>query len=141
MANVRQIADVLRRANGHRGARRLGAVIATGPAPTYSGHEDVVLDLILAAGLEHPDVNERLVVGATPYYPDMRWPAPQLILEIDSAWHDGPVAQEDDAARQADLEAAGERVLRTTLEQAILRPRQLVRRLAAAGAPYTDRQP
>jgi hypothetical protein len=141
LANVRQIADVLRRANGHPAIRRLAAVIATGPAPTYSGHEDVVLDLILAAGLEHPDVNERLVVGATPYYPDMRWAAPRLILEVDSAWHDGPVAQEDDGARQADLEAAGERVLRTTLEQAILHPRQLVRRLVAGGAPYTDRQP
>jgi len=141
LANVRQIADVLRRANGHRATGRLAAVIATGPAPTYSGHEDVVLELLLEAGIEHPDVNERLVVGATPYYPDMRWAAPRLVLEIDSAWHDGPVAQEDDAARQADLEAAGERVLRTTLEQAILRPHQLVRRLVAAGAPYTDRQP
>jgi hypothetical protein len=141
VANVRQIADVLRRANGHRDTRRLAGVIATGPAPTYSGHEDVVLDIILAAGLEHPDVNERLAVGAATYYPDLRWPARQLILEVDSAWHDGPVAQEDDAARQADLEAAGERVLRTTLEQAVLHPRQLVRRLVAAGAPYTDRQP
>jgi Protein of unknown function (DUF559) len=78
--------------------------------------------------------------------PRHRRPQPQrdpqrLILEVDSTWHDGPIAQEDDAARQADLEAAGERVLRTTLEQAILRPHQLVRRLVAAGAPYTDRQP
>jgi len=47
----------------------------------------------------------------------------------------------DDGLRQADLEAAGERVLRTTPEQAILDPRQLIRRLTAAGAPYTDPQP
>ncbi len=140
-ASVRQIADVLRRANGQRATRRLAAVIATGPAPTYSGHEDVVLDLILDAGIEHPAVNELLVVGPTPYRPDMRWPDQRLILEIDSAWHDGRLAQESDAARQADMDAAGERVLRTTLEQAILHPRQLVQRLAAAGAPYTDRQP
>ena len=44
------------------------------------------------------------------------------------------------AARQAELEAAGERVLRTTAEQAIREPRQLIGRLHAAGAPYTDAQ-
>ncbi len=123
--NVRQIADVLRRANGHRATRRLAAIIATGAAPTYSAHEDVVLDLVLDAGFEHPDVNQRLAIADTAYYPDLRWPAQQLIVEIDSAWHDGPLANELDAARQAALEAAGERVLRTTLEQAIQEPRQL----------------
>jgi hypothetical protein len=140
-ANVRQIADVLRRANGHRGTRRLATIIATGPAPTFSGDEDVVLDLLLEAGIARPDVNRRLVVGVETYYPDMRWPAERLILEVDSGWHEGPLAQHDDALRQGDLEAAGERVLRTTLEQAVLDPRQLIRRLAAAGAPYTDPQP
>ncbi|MEA2194948.1 MAG: hypothetical protein QOG42_1382, partial [Solirubrobacteraceae bacterium] len=52
-ANVRQIAGVLRRAHGHRATRRIANIIASGPAPTYSGHEDVVLDLILEAGFEH----------------------------------------------------------------------------------------
>lgn len=61
--NVRQIADVLRRANGLAGTRRLGAIIAAGAAPTASGDEDVVLDLILATGFEHPDVNARLATG------------------------------------------------------------------------------
>jgi very-short-patch-repair endonuclease len=120
-------------------------IIATGSAPTYSGDEDDVLDLILAEGFEHPDVNRRLVVGpatrGTPYFPDMRGPAQQLILEIDSAWHDDPLSRELDADRQAELEAAGERVLRTTKEQALADPRQLVARLTAAGAPYTDAQP
>jgi hypothetical protein len=139
--NVRQIADVLRRANGHRATRRLATVIATGPAPTVSGDEDLVLDLVLDAGFEHPVVNTRLPVAGTRYFPDLRWPAQRLILEVDSRWHDGHVAQQLDAERQADLEAAGERVLRTTAEQAILAPRRLVRSLRAAGAPYTDAQP
>ena len=136
LASVRQIADVLRRANGHRDVKRITAIIATGPAPTASGHEDVVLDLILEAGLEHPVVNARLLAGGTPYQPDLRWPAQRLSLEIDSSpWHDGPLAQELDADRQAGLEATGERVLRTTREQALLAPQQLVTRLLAAGAP------
>lgn len=151
LANTRQIADVLARANGHAATARIAAIIASGPAPTASGHEDVVLDLVLQAGLEHPVVNGPVRTHATTYYPDLRWPARQLILEIDSGWHDGHVAQGLDAGRQADLEAVGERVLRTTREQAVRHPSQLVARLIAAGAPrarrprqtapYTDRQP
>jgi predicted transcriptional regulator of viral defense system len=140
VANVRQLAAMLRRANGHKATGRLAALVATGPAATRSSHEDIVLDLILQAGFEHPIVNEKLDVGTTPYRPDMRWPAQRLILEVDSPWHDGRLAHELDATRQADLEATGERVLRTTLEQALGHPHQLMARLHAAGAPYTDRQ-
>jgi very-short-patch-repair endonuclease len=139
LANVRQFAETLRRANGHRATKRLAALIARGPAPTRSSHEDVVLDLVLDAGFAHPRVNEPL--DDTSYRPDLRWPTQRLILEVDSRWHDGRLAQELDATRQAELEAAGERVLRTTLEQALRQPHQLVRRLRAAGAPYTDPQP
>lgn len=139
--NVRQIADVLRRARGQRDTGRLAAIVATGAAPTASGDEDIVLDLVLQAGFEHPDVNPRLVVGAETYRPDLRWAPQRLIVEVDSAWHDGPLAAQLDAARQADLEDAGWRVLRTTAAQAILQPSRLVRELDAAGAPYTDQQP
>jgi hypothetical protein len=139
LASVRQFEAMLGRANGHAGTQRIAAIIATGAAPTYSGDEDDVLDLVLDAGFAHPDVNQRLVVGPAtdrmPYYPDMRWPAQQLILEVDSTWHDGPLSQQLDAERQAELEAAGERVLRTTLEQARANPLQLFARLDAAAAP------
>ena len=139
-ASVEQIADVLRRANGHRGARRIAEIIARGPAPTASGDEDSVLDLILQAGFEHPVVNGPWSVGARTYFPDLRWPAERLILEIDSSpWHDGPLAGELDAFRQAELEATGERVLRTTREQALQDPAALVARLDAAGAPRAGR--
>jgi Protein of unknown function (DUF559) len=152
LATVRQFEAMLGRASGHPGARRIAAIIATGAAPTYSGDEDAVLDLLLGEGFEHPQVNQRLIVGAaterSPYFPDMRWPRQQLILEIDSAWHDDPLSQQLDAERQAELEAVGERVLRTTKEQALADPRQLFARLTAAGArceartaPYTHPQP
>jgi predicted transcriptional regulator of viral defense system len=136
--NVRQIADVLTRANGRRGARRLAALVADGPSPTRSELEDVVLDLILGAGLQRPAVNERL--GRV--YPDLRWPDQRLTVECDgAAWHDGRLAREDDAERQAHLEAAGERVLRVTWQQAVTRPQETLARIVAAGAPYTDPQP
>ena len=133
LASIRQFAETLERANGHRATKRLAILIDQRPAPTRSSHEDIVLDLILTAGFAHPDVNKPL--ANTPYVPDFRWPAQRLILEVDSAWHDGRLAQELDADRQAELEAAGERVLRTTRDQAAQNPHELVRRLSAAGAP------
>jgi very-short-patch-repair endonuclease len=133
--NVRQIADVLTRCNGRRGAPRLAALIADGPAPTRSEFEDLVLDLILGAGLRRPEINVRL--GRV--LPDLRWPDQRLTVECDgAAWHDGRLAREDDAARQAHLEASGERVLRVTWQQAVGHPRQTLARMVAAGAPYTD---
>lgn len=135
LTSVRQIADVLTRAGGRRGAHRLAALIADGPAPTRSELEDLVLDVIAGAGLRRPQINRRL--GAV--IPDLRWPEQRLTLECDGVqWHGGRLAREDDAERQARLEAAGERVLRVTWQQATTQPRQLAERLVAAGAPYTD---
>ena len=52
-----------------------------------------------------------------------------------AAWHDNQLAREDDAERQALLEAAGERVLRVRWEQSVCRETQTLRRFRAAGAP------
>ena len=138
LATVDQIADVLSRANGHRGAGRIAAIIATGPAPTRSINEDLVLDLVLDAGLEHPRVNPRRSVDGRRVFPDLQWPEQRLIVEVDSkTWHGNKLAREDDAERQARLEAAGERVVRVTWEQATLHPQQTLDRIIAAGAPLT----
>ena len=58
--NLRQLSEVIGRLGPRRGSRRLARVIATGPAPTRTVLEDVVLDLLLDAGFEHPDVNQPL---------------------------------------------------------------------------------
>jgi hypothetical protein len=99
--NVRQLAS----------SSRLAPIVASGPAPTRSELEDVVLDGLLPV-FEHPDVNKPLLVAGRRLIPDFRWPEQRLILEADgAAWHD-PVA---DAERQAVLEAHGERVMRRRL--------------------------
>jgi very-short-patch-repair endonuclease len=132
LTNVRLIADVLTRANGRHGARRLAALISDGPAPTRSELEDLVLELVLRGGLQRPQINRRL--GGV--YPDLRWPEQRLTVECDgAAWHSGRLAREDDAQRQARLEACGERVLRVTWQQALSQPQQTLARLVAAGAP------
>jgi predicted transcriptional regulator of viral defense system len=132
LAQVRQIADVLTRANGRAGAKRLAALIADGPAPTRSDLEDIVLDIVDGGGLRRPQINRRF--GRV--YPDLRWPEQRLTVECDGAtWHEGRLAREDDAERQARLEADGERVLRVSWQQACSQPEQTLSRMIAAGAP------
>ena len=51
-----------------------------------------VLDLIVDAGFELPEVNQRLVIAGRTLYPDFRWPEQRLIVEADSrTWHDDPM--------------------------------------------------
>ncbi len=95
-----------------------------------------MLDLILRGGLRHPDVNVPIRVADRWIVPDFRWPEQRLVVEADGArYHDGEIAREDDAERQALLEAAGERVIRVRWEQAVCRETQTLRRMSAAGAP------
>ena len=136
VVSLPQLVEALARLRPFRGAAKLARIVATGPAPTRSELEDVVLDLILRGGLRHPDVNVPIRVAGRRIVPDFRWPEQRLVLEADGAqWHDGELAREDDAERQALLEAAGERVLRVRWEQAVCRERQTLRRLKVAGAP------
>jgi very-short-patch-repair endonuclease len=138
--NVRQLVAVLARHRGRRGSAKLARIVATGPAPTRSELEDAVLDLILRGGHVHPDVNVPYYVEARRTVPDFRWPEQHLVVEADgAAWHENQLAREDDAERQALLEAHGERVLRVTWDQAIARPRQTLARIRAAGAPLVSR--
>ena len=128
--------DALERSGRRSGRRKLLRVIATSTAPTRSELEDVVLDLILAGGLVHPDVNVPLWLDGRRVVPDFRWARQRLVIEADgAAWHDNRTAREDDAERQALLEAHGERVVRVTWQQAVTRPAQTLARIRAAGAP------
>jgi hypothetical protein len=138
--NVRQLIEAMHRAGRRRGVQNLARIIATGPAPTRSELEDVVLELILRGGLAHPDVNVALVQGGRRVVPDFRWPERRLVVEADgAAWHDNKLAREDDAERQAVLEAHGERVLRVTWRQAVACPNETLTRLRVAGAPPAHR--
>ena len=128
-----KIAATLDRLGPRRGTTKLARILATGPAPTRSELEDVVLDLILAAGLPHPQINQPLTIQGRRVIPDFRWPDRRLVVEADgAAWHDNRLAREDDAERQALLEAHGERVLRVTWPQAVGRRGETIKRLRTA---------
>ena len=139
LVTIRQVLDTLDRLGPRRGSANLTKILATGPAPTRSELEDAVLDLLVGAGFQPPDVNVPLTIGNRRVIPDFRWPAQRLVIEADgAAFHDDRLTREDDAERQALLEAHGERVLRVTWAQAITRRAETLERIRAAGAPtYT----
>jgi predicted transcriptional regulator of viral defense system len=139
LVRLDELLEALARLGPRGGTRKLKRIIATGPAPTRSVLEDVVLDLMLAAGFRRPDVNVPLFLDGRRVIPDFRWPRERVVVEADgAAWHDHKLAREDDAERQALLEAHGERVVRVTWDQAVARPAETVARLRAAGAPSGD---
>jgi very-short-patch-repair endonuclease/predicted transcriptional regulator of viral defense system len=134
--DLRDMVEVVARLGRRRGVGNLTRILASGPAPTRSELEDVVLDLILNAGFRRPDVNRPLRIDGRRVVPDFRWPEHRVVIEADgAAWHDSKLSREDDAERQALLEAHGDRVLRVTWQQAVARPRQTAARIRAAGAP------
>ena len=109
------------------------SIIDLGAAPTRSPLEDRVHDFIVAAGLERPQANPLYRLPERTVFPDLYWPQHRLVVEVDSVeWHDDPLARRADAERQADLEAAGERVLRVTGTD-MRDPRRVLARLRAAG--------
>jgi very-short-patch-repair endonuclease len=135
---VRQLGLALERYPGRRGAATLRDSVRLGAAPTKSDAESDVLDIVLSAQIERPDVNTTLLVAGRRVVPDMRWPGPRLILEIDStAWHSDPLARADDRERQALLEAHGEKVLRVHWLDAVMAPSKLAELLITEGAPRT----
>ena len=136
LVSLAELVDILKRLGPRRGSRRLATIVATGYVPTRSVLEDVVVDLLDRGGFARPDVNVPLRLSGRVVVPDFRWPEARLVLEADGrAFHDHKVGREDDAERQALLEAHGDRVLRVTWDQAMRRREQTLARLRAAGAP------
>ena len=136
LVTIPQILETLDRLGPRPGIANLTKILATGHAPTRSELEDAVLDLILKAGFQRPDVNQPIRLQGRRIVPDFRWPDQHLVIEADGAeWHDDRLTREDDAERQAILEAHGERVIRVTWAQAIAHRTQTLERIRAAGAP------
>jgi len=120
---------LVRRAAGRRGARALRALLADGPAFTRSEAERALLALVRRAGLPMPRTNVR-VEG---HEVDAFWPAHGLVLEVDGyRFHRGRAAFERDRRRDADLTAAGHRVVRMTWDALRRCPEAVAARLAGA---------
>jgi very-short-patch-repair endonuclease len=113
---------------GRRGAAALMRIAAqTGPGPTAtrSEAERRLIDLIAGARLPAPRGNVR-VAG---HLVDLFWPAERLVAELDGyAYHAHREAFERDRRRDADLAAAGIRVVRLTWRRITAEPQAVTAR-------------
>jgi Transcriptional regulator, AbiEi antitoxin len=111
--DLRRFEDVLARAGGHHGARRLHrAVKIYRPAPfTRSGLERRFLKLVLDAGLPRPSMG----FVEEGYELDAYWPEARFAVELDVyETHGSHLAFEEDRLRQENLKLAGIEMLRVT---------------------------
>jgi very-short-patch-repair endonuclease len=131
--DIQGLLEIARRQARRPGARMLRLILTGDVVPTRSALEDLVLELIREAGLPAPEINEPIEIAGRTIIPDFRWPDRHLVVEADGAkWHDNKLAREDDAERQALLEANGDRVIRIDWNQAVQLRAQTLARLRSA---------
>jgi predicted transcriptional regulator of viral defense system len=128
------IAEVLSRANGHRGKAVLTRATAQEPKLTRSELEAIFLRLVRQAGLPEPESN--LPLAALDHQApevDFYWPTYRLVVETDG-WetHRTRSAFRRDRRRDAALVAAGWRVMRFTYDDVAYDGATVTRRLRAA---------
>lgn len=120
--------SLLARSPRRRGTRTLRSLLAEGDLGfTRSEAERRLSDLIERAGLPRPRKNAR-VAG---HEVDMYWPEQGVVVEVDGyAFHSGREAFELDRRRDADLIAAGCRVVRFTWRRIVSAPEAVLVGLA-----------
>jgi very-short-patch-repair endonuclease len=134
LTTTASIGAAVQRLHGRRGTSRLQVLLDrnTEPAFTRSEAEERLLALIREAGLPPADVNGR-VVGHTV---DFLWRDDRLIVGVDGyRFHSTRTAFERDRKRDAELTAAGFRVIRITWRQLADEPLAIVARVARALGP------
>jgi very-short-patch-repair endonuclease len=136
LLDMRAVLLTAERNPGRRAHKQLHALLPslTSPAPTRSELERLFNRLCRLADLPLPQVN----VLVKSFEVDAFWPAPRLIVEVDSwEFHKTRAAFERDRARDAQLMLAGYRVIRVTYLQLRDQPKRVaetLRTLLAAAA-------
>lgn len=121
----------VRNASGRHGASRVRHLLERydGPTLTRSEAEERFLALVRAAGLEVPEVNVRLGNHVV----DFLWRQRRVVVEVDGfRFHSSRRAFERDRRRDAELAAAGYRVIRITWAQLVEEPYSVVASLSQA---------
>lgn len=137
--------DLLKRHPRSPGAARIRTVIAeSGPPPSVvlTDGEERFLALVRKGGLPEPSHHYGIGLADDWFEVDFAWPALGIAVEVDSSFHEIPIALETDHARDQRLLAAGWRVFRVTWRQLYDDPGAVLRRFRAfyesvvTGAPY-----
>ena len=128
LASREQVGVLLARCPRRPGTRLLRAILdgAGGPAFVRSKAESRFLALVRRARLDAPEANASM----RGHEVDFLWRAARLVVEIDGfAYHSDAHAFERDRRRDADLTAAGLRVVRFTWRQLSREPEAVLVRL------------
>jgi very-short-patch-repair endonuclease len=118
---------------GTRLVRRLLERFGPDHTPTQSDAESLFVELIDAYQLPEPQRQVPISdsegwIGTV----DFLWPSASHVVEVDSAWHDGPLDREQDRERDDRLRAAGYTVARYRYGDFISRPAAVARELGVA---------
>ena len=130
------VVDVLDRANGRRGARALRRAIAAYRPSTQKSELERRFRLLLEDDPQLPGpFFNALVDGETGTHEvDAHWAAERLAIQLDGfEFHRTRRDRERDAASDADLELAGNRVVRFTWDDVTMHGGRTLRRLRMAG--------
>jgi hypothetical protein len=130
------VVDVLDRANGRRGARALRQAIAGYRPSTQKSELERRFRHLLEEDLHIPSpLFNALVDGETGIHEvDAHWPKERLAVQLDGfEFHRTRRDRERDAASDADLELAGNRVARFTWDDVTVNGERTLRRLRLAG--------
>jgi very-short-patch-repair endonuclease len=129
------VVDVLNRANGRKGAKTLRQVVAAYRISTQKSVLEIAFKELIASTprITAPTFNA-LVQGETGTHEvDVYWPVERLAVQLDGfEFHRTRRDREKDAASDADLELAGERVMRLTWDDVHVNGERTLRRLQLA---------
>ncbi len=131
MLDTRSLLDVLERAGGHHGARRLRKLVERhhlGATVTHSGLEELFLALLDGAGVERPELNFHVPIPGEEIKVDCLWRASRLVIELDSRryHHLSPHAFVEDRRRDRVLRLAGYDPVRFTDQEFVHSPDEVV---------------
>ena len=129
-AALRQVLDRNRHVRGRRLLLGFLADRRTHALRLRSELERLVAELLLGSDLDRPLFNAMVPVAGELLEVDVIWPERRLALEIDGrAYHEGVVAELEDARRDALLRVAGWRVIRVGWWDVVREPFRLLARL------------
>jgi hypothetical protein len=134
--DLRPIADLLARSNGHGGRGPLTALLdydPTAAAGAISELERLFLDLLCAHDVPLPLTN--VLVGG--FFVDVYWPEADLVVELDSyEFHKDRATFESDRRKWTTLQLAGHHLLVFTYRHAVDDPVWVVASVTDLLAPF-----
>lgn len=131
-ATLAALWEVLRRYPNRRGNADRAKMLLDSRDEPWSAAERLFHRLLRAAGLAGWTANHQVSCFGRRYFIDVAFRGAKLAIEIDGRLHAAPEMFESDRARQADLVAAGWRVIRFTWAQLHHQPEWVIARIRQA---------